>query len=260
MALEIRSLGDLEKIPYDTTLEVVRYLGVNDRVKFTLLTSKKIYEATRMLGDYETRRIAEIFGLGGYCMNDAEVFEEMKVFTLALMRLLEIGVFQISNDFGKAFNFVNLYFSSLNLPTLTLMIFSGKENLSEYNIVMKKILMNPEKYKVVLRHLTRDHYKCDRSQLMNMIKMKITALNYFHFKYLIEYNKKSITTIFLRDGIPFQLLVSTVLIGILLYFYVTDTENIIKVSDMTSYMIVSAVIAGVTINRYLNARYEQYLE
>ena len=256
MALEIGSLGNFEKLPDELNSEIVRYLDTSDRVKFTLLTSKKMYEATRLLGDYETKRIADAFGLGGY-MNDTEVFKEMKTFTLAVMKLLEIGDFQITTDFSEIFNFVNLYFSTLTLPKLTLIVVSGKDDLNGYSTLIRKVLTYPEEYKIVLRYLTRDHYKCDRNQLINTIRHKITAFKYFHFNNLIQYNKEYRTIIFLRKLFLFLLITASIISK--LFYVLTPIESVIKLPNLMIYFDVIVLILGFKLNRYLDERYNQYL-
>lgn len=254
----MRSLGNLEKLPNDSILEITRFLAVTDRVNFTLLTCKKMDEATSALIGYETRGVARVFGLEGY-FSDKKVFQEMKIFTLVLMRMLELGSLPNANDFSQVFKYINFKFRTLHLPTLTLIALKGKEHLVGSDILIGKVISQPKKYKLVLKHLTIDHYKCSRSQLIKRIKQDCSDLTNRQFEYLLDYNHKSKMAVFLRDGIIFALIITTIVIKILC-FYLFVISSDIKIDHFTKWTYLYALIAGITMNLYLNKRYEQYSE
>jgi hypothetical protein len=258
-ALQIGSLGFFENIPSDMILEVTQYLEIKDLINFTLLTNKQLLENTRVLSEYDAIRVARLLGLEERVTSDAEVLKEMKKFTMVLMRLNELGILPNSNDLSEIFNYANLRFRTLILPNLTLMILSGKDSLKDHGPVMLKVVSWPKEYKIVLRYLTRDRYKCSRSQLIKHIKKENLAFSNFNFNYLLEYNVKSRTNVIIRDGIYYSLAV-TLIISKLLYVYSTLINNELSVGDVTNYWIFLAVMAGISMNLYLNNRYEQYTE
>ena len=260
MALQQDSLGNLDVVPRDLLLEITQFLSVKDRINFSLLTCKKMRAITDILSGCQAQELIKLFGLEKY-MTDEEVIREMKILALVQLRQLEVGINSFDVDFNKYFGTINSKYDALILPRLTIIALSGEEDLKESTALVRKILQQPKRYKMVLKYLTREYFRCRRNQLVKLLKEGNENLMKCRFYNLIDYNSNALMRVYLRDGTKFSLIL-TAIAGTFTCFYLTVLKDLIPSNQLNfmSLFIIFVVSMSIKMNQYLSRRYETYCE
>lgn len=251
-----------DNIPEYLNSEIVEYLGVEDQIRFGM-TCKDLLRASNRTRDFETKKMIEKYKIEEKydMLDDEDILKELRTFASVSSVLYEnMQIYFLPQvDFLDAVKTAHIFYDTLYLPKLTLAIVKAKYKYDQFIYVLRRVLNNPEKYKDVLKHLTKEQYKCKRNQLISRIRADYEGLKDFRFTRLREYNYVSKNNIIIRDGFKISIQQFSIIFGAL-YFYMINTNDFLDVKYCAKAMAMLFAVVLVYITRYLNERYEQFLE